>query len=158
MACGHVLGDAFGESEGDGFYNPIADVGPTDDWSRLGIPTTDNNINFEDLMVFAMNFGVVSAAKADVTIGTSVELVWVSYDDGTMGLRLEDGHGLKGVRVVADAAVRDVRITGRGVATAREPDPGGPPLAPPTAPRAGTGRGSDRGSDWPCRRWRALSC
>ncbi len=36
------------------------DVGPTDDHSRIGIPQPDNRVNFEDLMVFAMNFGVVT--------------------------------------------------------------------------------------------------
>ncbi|MBD3366840.1 MAG: hypothetical protein GF405_01545 [Candidatus Eisenbacteria bacterium] len=39
------------------------DVGPTvhPDYNRLGLPTPDNFIGFEDLMIFAMNFGVVSA-------------------------------------------------------------------------------------------------
>jgi hypothetical protein len=35
------------------------DVGPTDDNSPLGIPQPDDSVNFEDLMVFAMNFDVV---------------------------------------------------------------------------------------------------
>ncbi|MBN2565981.1 MAG: hypothetical protein JXB46_09765 [Candidatus Eisenbacteria bacterium] len=46
-------------SEGDPFYDAELDVGPTDDWSRLGIPLTDNVINFEDLMILAMNYGRV---------------------------------------------------------------------------------------------------
>jgi hypothetical protein len=37
------------------------DVGPTDDHSRVGIPEPDDMLNFEDLMIFAMNYGVVSA-------------------------------------------------------------------------------------------------
>jgi hypothetical protein len=36
------------------------DVGPTDDYTRVGIPVPDAFIGFEDLMIFAMNFGVVS--------------------------------------------------------------------------------------------------
>jgi hypothetical protein len=36
------------------------DVGPTHDYSRVGIPEPDDFVGFEDLMVFAMNYGVVS--------------------------------------------------------------------------------------------------
>jgi hypothetical protein len=36
------------------------DVGPTDDYSRVGIPEPDDFVGFEDLMIFAMNYGVVS--------------------------------------------------------------------------------------------------
>lgn len=36
------------------------DVGPTSDYSVNGLPRTDNRIQFEDLMMFALNFGQVS--------------------------------------------------------------------------------------------------
>jgi nitrous oxidase accessory protein NosD len=36
------------------------DVGPTDNGSRLGIPEPDDYVDFEDLMVFALNYNVVS--------------------------------------------------------------------------------------------------
>ena len=36
------------------------DVGPTSDFSVDGLPTTDDVVQFEDLMVFAMNFQAVS--------------------------------------------------------------------------------------------------
>ncbi len=80
------------------------DVGPTDDMSRKGIPTTDSKINFEDLMVFAMNFGSSGPpAKAlDPTLGGSVVLTWARLDDLTWSLCL-DGPcgGLRGVNVSA---------------------------------------------------------
>ncbi len=98
-----VLGNAFGESEGDDFYNNNTDVGPTDDWSRLGIPTTDDNINFEDLMVFSMNFGVVEAAKTNNdNISSTVQLAWIEAAEGQYALRLVDGVGIKGVHVRAN--------------------------------------------------------
>ncbi len=101
-----VLGTWFGTASValNSAASPV-DVGPTDNYSRVGIPTTDSKINFEDLMVFAMNFGVVSAAKSEVAVGTSVDLAWVRYDDGSMALRLVDGNGLKGVRVTANVPV-----------------------------------------------------
>ncbi|MCB1185117.1 T9SS type A sorting domain-containing protein, partial [bacterium] len=100
----NALGAAFGTSQaGGGAYSNIIDVGPTDDWSRLGIPLTDNFINFEDLMIFSLNFGVVSAgAKEKPVISNAVDLQWVTYDNGDLGLRLVEGTGLKGVRVTAD--------------------------------------------------------
>lgn len=98
----NTLADAFGTSTGHDSYNPIVDVGPTDDASRLGIPTTDNSIDFEDLMITALNFGVVTpGAKSDVTISDSVHLAWVQYSETRWALRLLDGQGLQGVRVRA---------------------------------------------------------
>ncbi len=98
-----ALGAAFGESEGDLMYNAYCDVGRTDDWSRLGIPTTDNVINFEDLMIFSMNFGVVAPdAKAKASISSDAQLSWVSYGDNRYGLRLVESEGLKGVHLRAN--------------------------------------------------------
>jgi len=104
------LGAAFGTTGASGTppYNNTVDVGPTDDWSRLGIPTTDSRIDFEDLMVFSMNFGVVSAAKDKAPVATTATLAWVHNDDGSLALRLVDGSGLKGLRVTADHAVTSV--------------------------------------------------
>lgn len=39
------------------------DVGPTTDYYVNARPTTDNKINFEDLMMFAINYGTVSAPQ-----------------------------------------------------------------------------------------------
>jgi len=48
------------QPEGGTYWNAHCDVGPTDDASRVGIPQPDNQIDFEDLMIFAMNYGVVT--------------------------------------------------------------------------------------------------
>jgi len=98
-----ALGACFATTPLDvGVYNPLCDVGPTDDWSRVGIPLTDNVIDFEDLMIFSMNFSVVSDInKTGVTGGASASLAWVRLDEDHYALRLVQGNGLKGVRVRA---------------------------------------------------------
>ena len=102
------LGANFYESVALGSPEGVLDVGPTDDWSRLGVPLTDNVINFEDLIVFSMNFGVVSGAKDMAPISDRAVLSWVDYGDGRYGLRLLDGPSLKGLHVTAGAEVVSV--------------------------------------------------
>ena len=57
-------------SDSYGTTNPVSypgdaecDVGPTvhPDWNRLGLPKPDDVVEFEDAMIFAMNYGVVTA-------------------------------------------------------------------------------------------------
>ncbi|MBP6875955.1 MAG: T9SS type A sorting domain-containing protein [Candidatus Eisenbacteria bacterium] len=51
-----ILSLAYNENEGDPNYNNICDIGPTSDYGRKSLPTTDNMIEFEDLIVLAMNY------------------------------------------------------------------------------------------------------
>jgi hypothetical protein len=51
------LADAFGSEENSMNYDNEVDIGPTLNMSAYGIPTTDNRIDFEDLMVLAVSFG-----------------------------------------------------------------------------------------------------
>lgn len=70
------LGAAYGTIDGDLNYNQYVDVGPTTDYSVLSRPTTDNMIQFEDLIVFAINFGQVSRpVDLDVAAFNELELV-----------------------------------------------------------------------------------
>ncbi len=107
----NALGTAFATSDGDGsgFYDPAIDVGPTDDWSGMGIPLTDNVIDFEDLMVFAMNFGQVGPAKVKGGQAGMISLAWVAGEDGSYALKLVSGNGLQGVHLSAAAPVTGVQ-------------------------------------------------
>jgi hypothetical protein len=72
-----LLGGHYGASIGYGDPASCLDVGPTTDYSVDGLPTTDNNIDFEDLMMFAINFGQVSLAgtmpAAELAVSDRVE-------------------------------------------------------------------------------------
>ncbi|MEN8008049.1 MAG: FlgD immunoglobulin-like domain containing protein [Candidatus Krumholzibacteriota bacterium] len=105
-----VLGACFATSHGGAFYNNMCDVGPTDDWSRLGIPLTDSLIDFEDLMVFSMNYSVVGPAKTDGLVSRTIDLAWIELEDGRWALHLLGGSGLKGVRVRAAVPVSAVTV------------------------------------------------
>ncbi len=107
----------FGESDGDAGWNNEADWGPTDDFSRFGIPLPDNTVDFEDLMIIAMNYGNVTPAGMPASAPADVERL-----SDLVTLRLEprerDGRTttyavvmnsaartLKGVSAVLDAGV-----------------------------------------------------
>ena len=93
-----ALGTGYGSVEGDASYQNFLDVGPTTDYSVDALPTTDNAVQFEDLMMFAINYGQVSkgapalkpAAANEITLNVvprSDELVTVEIHmagDGTI--------------------------------------------------------------------------
>ncbi len=51
-----AFSSVFATTDGGVGWNPQGDIGPSDDNSSFGIPTTDNVIDFEDLILFAINF------------------------------------------------------------------------------------------------------
>ncbi len=57
------LGAHYGITLGEPDVYGCLDVGPTTDFSVNTRPTTDNKVNFEDLILFAINYGVVSAPQ-----------------------------------------------------------------------------------------------
>jgi len=52
----------FGEIPGGGGWNAEGDFGPTDDFSRFGIPEPDDKVDLDDVMIIAMNYGNVAPA------------------------------------------------------------------------------------------------
>ncbi|MBD3348872.1 MAG: T9SS type A sorting domain-containing protein [Candidatus Eisenbacteria bacterium] len=75
------------------------DVGPTDDDSRVGIPDPDDFVGFEDLMIFAMNYGVVNPRV--------VPLLPDSGGAGALELALEE-------RSVGDDGTVEIALVLRG--------------------------------------------
>lgn len=93
------LGSTYGVRESvdpDGF-NPACDVGPTSNWSSFGIPLTDDIIDFEDLVIFALNFGEVQPGRAEPSDGAPT-LAWGRRSETEWVLTLLAPYGgLKGL-------------------------------------------------------------
>jgi hypothetical protein len=101
-----LLGSVYGLVTADPDFNPICDVGPTDDGLGTGIPEPDGVLGLEDQMIFGMNYS--PTAKALVQDGSSTAshrpalLAWRQADKNTWSLELvafgqtPKGLGLKG--------------------------------------------------------------
>lgn len=59
-----ALGAAYGTADGDAAYENTLDVGPTTDFRVHSRPLTDDQIQFEDLIVLATNFELVGRMEA----------------------------------------------------------------------------------------------
>ncbi len=98
-----LLGGRYGVAEGHALYLACLDVGPTTNRSVNALPTTDNKVNFEDLMMFAINFGTVSLTTTPVAAVAS-DAVWVEApakvtagQTFTVSLRLSGSGSLLGL-------------------------------------------------------------
>jgi hypothetical protein len=100
-----ALGNSYGLSLGEPGYDGACDVGPTFDYSPRGIPNPQADgyqVQFEDMMVFALNFGEVDPALKFAP-GAVPDLRWDQLDAVTWALRLaEPCVGLKGVSLRAE--------------------------------------------------------
>ena len=53
-----MLSISYGTSGGDPTWDAELDIAPTSDYSSYGLPGPDDRINFEDLIIFAMNYDI----------------------------------------------------------------------------------------------------
>jgi hypothetical protein len=107
-----AFSNTFGVSEGGGGWVADCDFGPTDDWSRFGVPLPDNTVDFEDLMIFSMNYSKVTPAGVSARIATGqpaedlgdlVAFEMVSSGENTVSIVLKNGAStLKGIHVVVE--------------------------------------------------------
>ncbi len=96
------LGAAFNTGDGDLDYSAEVDVGPTHDDSRRGLPLTDDIIDFEDLMIFALNYGVVTPLEPAADNDGGPRLVWRQAGERIWSLDLlAPCPRLKGLRLRA---------------------------------------------------------
>ncbi len=103
--------NTFGTVSGGAGWDAECDIGPTDTTSRHGVPVPDDAIDFEDLMIFAMNFNNPLAAPPyePLQVPVGMPLVVLEREDsqpiGTVGtfrvaLRLNPELRVKGAHVV----------------------------------------------------------
>ena len=118
-----IFSNTFGRGEVQLGWNNVCDFGPTDDWSRFGIPLPDNKINFEDLMIFAMNWdkvlpsgmGRVLVAGATERLRDLVEFDVLWLDDNTASIVLKSSAStLKGIHLVIDVTSGELVSVERG--------------------------------------------
>ncbi len=80
------LSATFGTGDGQPGYQNFADIGPTTPGPGvLDLPATDNVIDFEDLILFAINFGNVAPLGGDIVLGEEAP--------GVIGFVLEPSAG-----------------------------------------------------------------
>jgi len=100
-----ILSYSYNEDEGDPHYNPVCDIGPTADWHRKSLPTTDNQIEFEDLIVLSMNYERAAGkqdADAPASTGPAVQAKILSRAAGeelAVSVVLGNCTALKGAAV-----------------------------------------------------------
>jgi hypothetical protein len=103
-----LLGAHYGTSLVPGSPYSALDVGPTADYSPNTLPTTDNMLDFEDLVVFAMNYARVSAPQASMQAVAAArdELLIESVDRVAAGREVLVSLRLRGTGAVQGLATR----------------------------------------------------
>ena len=101
-----VLSLAYNTAEGHADYNNICDIGPTIDHGRQNRPTTDNEIEFEDLIVLANNYENTTNGRSDSdgeplpTLRASLVVSPLGQDEYEVRIYLLDNPGrLRGASV-----------------------------------------------------------
>jgi hypothetical protein len=102
-----LLNSAYGLGEGDVGYDPVLDIGPTHDGTIDARPTTDNLVNFDDLMILATHYdsenGPLSPSSSDKRGGNTLLMVWNDYaavgDTFTIDVQLTADGTLQGLSV-----------------------------------------------------------
>lgn len=109
------LSQCYGASSGDTEFINECDVGPTEGYSGTGLPLPDDKINFDDLMVMALNFDTV-LDKGAADVGQMARFTWTEVATGLWALSLDEAcAGLKGLNLRASlppAAVLEVAASG----------------------------------------------
>jgi regulation of enolase protein 1 (concanavalin A-like superfamily) len=115
-----VFSGAYASTEGGPGWVAEVDFGPSDDNSRFGIPLPDDAVQFEDLMIFAMNYGNVTSggvsgqllAEKQVPLAERVafrfETAQTRSPDGTVQISVvldNSAIDLKGIRLTVDYGV-----------------------------------------------------
>ncbi|MEN8008483.1 MAG: T9SS type A sorting domain-containing protein [Candidatus Krumholzibacteriota bacterium] len=123
-----TLGATYGLVGFNPLFNGHCDVGPTHDGTGTGIPLPDDQLNIDDMMIFAMNFA--SAAKSlaggekSVRESVTVSLTWKPLDGRTWALDLTAPCPLlKGIGLAGNLPEGVVPELAAGEAVTNQPEP-----------------------------------
>jgi hypothetical protein len=116
---------AFGLYKGAPGWNNVCDFGPSDDYSRFGIPVPDGVVDFEDLIILAMNYGNVEPLSMErIAAGTTravedlehlVTFTIARIGDGAVSIVLDNKAAtLKGLRLSVEVAGGELAAVERG--------------------------------------------
>jgi hypothetical protein len=104
-----ALSAVWGLEHGDTGWNNVIDVGPTTDNGRHSRPTPDDDINIEDLMIFAMNYlntdyTVYTRDDIPAPVPIQIELEYEQIDNQIIAeLILSENTGfIKGLNIPVD--------------------------------------------------------
>ena len=102
------FGAHYGMSLAPGSHYNFLDIGPTADYSPNTLPTTDNVLDFEDLVVFALNYRRVSAPQMSLqpVAANRDELLLESVDRVVAGKDVQVSLRLSGTGAVQGLAMR----------------------------------------------------
>lgn len=129
------LSNCYWATSGSGSWDAEFDIGPTHNGSPKGIPTTDNIVNFEDLVIFALNFDAVAPKlapilpDADVTGPLTLALTkesGVADEELVFNVRLSNNSGtVKAVHFTVPFDFRDYEVVAinRGIELAESSYP-----------------------------------
>jgi len=120
-----TFSSAFGLYTGNPGWNGVCDFGPSDDYSRFGVPVPDGVVDFEDLIILAMNYGNVEPLSLDrIAAGTAravedlehlVTFAIASTGDGAVSIVLDNKAAtLKGLRLSVEVAGGELAGVERG--------------------------------------------
>jgi len=117
-----VLSGSFGLTDGQPGFVPEADFGPSEmpDGSPIGVARPDDVVDFEDVILLAINYGAVAPLGSDpVVLGPSP----ASSGEPRLGLRLSStGAGVGGL-MMAELCLEDHTVGVRGARAVLAYDP-----------------------------------
>jgi hypothetical protein len=99
------LGTNYGATPAYGAALNWLDVGPTTDYSVDARPTTDNQVQFEDLIIFAINYGQVSKSEAQVRPAPSNAISLIPAEQGEKGATFDVT-----IRLAADGTLQGLSV------------------------------------------------
>ncbi len=115
-----LLADAMFTVNGDAGYNPYMDIGPTLGGDAKNYPIPDDAVEFEDLVIFAINFAADPAAKtvpgsrsfaSSITVGASVPTMLAEPGSKIrVPISISEPNAAKGMHLVFDYDRTSLRL------------------------------------------------